>query len=540
MGDPVPENCGCIARVLCSNTEGVLGMNEIAPRAIPLRQRLQEVVALLALLGMVARQQLLERNAVVDWDLWWHLRVGRWITENFAVPQTGLFSRTVGDRPWVAYSWGFEVLLSRAEHWFGLSGVVLFCDAMVMVVAFAIFWMLRRLSGQFWTALLLATVAMWAIYHNTSPRPVLFSITFFAVILALVLEANRTGDVRGLYWLPAIFLVWSNIHIQFIYGLFLVTLFVGVAVAQQIAQTSGETIPFLRVRETPLPLAPLGLVYAGCVAATLIGPYSIKLYRVVLIYAQSQIAYDTITELQALSFRTGAHYVQLLLVAAGFFALGRSRKGIDLFKALLLTIATVVAFRTTRDSWFVCVPCVAVIAEQCAGEQREASASYTQRGIEFVAALLMLVLMGRVYNINEASLKQTMATRLPVSSADFIKSNGLPGPLYNTLNYGGYLIWALPNHPVSIDGRNDLYGDQIDLRYWNVLRGLPEWQIDPDIESANTLLVDRGYPLVDAIAGDRRFRLVHIDECSAVFIRVRGAASAPNATTPHPDKGEAK
>ena len=501
-------------------------MNDVAQRASRIRELVSQSFALLALLAVVARQQLIERNAVVDFDIWWHLRVGRWITENFAVPRTGLFSRTVSDRAWVAYSWGFEVLLARAEHWFGLPGVMLICVAMVMMVVFALFWMLLRLSGQFWTAILLAAIGMWAIYHNTAPRPILFSMAFFCVMLALILDANRTARIEPLYLLPPIFLLWSNIHIQFIYGLFLITLFLGVNVAEYILKKSGERLPYLMEREAMLPLRRLAVVYMACILATLIGPYSFRLYGVVLEYAHSQVAYQSITELQALSFRTSAHYIQLLLVAAGFFALGRSRKGVDLFKLALLTIATVVAFRTTRDAWFVCIPCLAVIAEQCAPEQREAPAPVLQRTVEFVAAIVMLVLLGRVYDVNDASLKQTMALRLPVHSAEYINANHLPGPLYNTLNFGGYLIWWMPNYPVSIDGRNDLYGDEIDSRYWNSLRGFPEWRLDPDIESANTLLLDRQFPLVDAIYNDPRFRLVHTDECGAVFVRIRGGADA--------------
>ncbi len=52
-----------------------------------------------------------------------YLKVGDWIVQNRALPHTGILSRTAVDRPWVAYSWGYEVLLSRAYAWFGLIGI---------------------------------------------------------------------------------------------------------------------------------------------------------------------------------------------------------------------------------------------------------------------------------------------------------------------------------------------------------------------------------------------------------------------------------
>ena len=61
----------------------------------------------------------------------------------------------------------------------------------------------------------------------------------FCVTLTLVLEAHRTGRVQLLYWLPLIFLLWANLHIQFIYGLFVVGLLLAVNLAQRLAARLG-------------------------------------------------------------------------------------------------------------------------------------------------------------------------------------------------------------------------------------------------------------------------------------------------------------
>lgn len=479
-----------------------------------------EFAALLTLLGLVAHREIMDCNAVLDFDIWWHLRVGRWISENLSVPHTGLFSRTAADRPWVAYSWGFEVLVSQVERWFGLVGLTIFCAVLVLLVVFALYWLLRRVSGDFWTAWALTAVGTWAIYHNTAPRPVLFSIAFFCIVLGLILETNLTSSARPLYWLPPIFLLWANLHIQFIYGLFLLTLFVLVVALQQLAQSRGISHPFFRYREAAIPLKSLLGILAASFVATLIGPYSFRLYQVIAEYAGSTASYEWISELQALSFRNSAHYAQLLITVAAFLALGRSRKGVDPFKLALLTIATVVAYRTTRDSWFICIPALAVIAEELAPEKPE-SESHLQTGLGLVAAVAVVLLLAWSYEISDQTLKAKMKGKFPVDSVEFIRAAKLPGPIYNTLNFGGYLIWSLPDHPVSIDGRNDLYGDTVDARYWNTLRGRPEWVADPDINNANTLLVDRAYPLVDFVASDPRFQRVFMDARSVVFVRRR-------------------
>ena len=47
--------------------------------------------------------------------------------------------------------------------------------------------------------------------------------------------------------------------------------------------------------------------------------------------------------------------------------------------------------------------------------------------------------------------------QFPVRAVEYLRQHPLPGPMYNTYGYGGYLIWSLPEHKVFIDGRADVY-----------------------------------------------------------------------------------
>ena len=42
--------------------------------------------------------------------------------------------------------------MSRAYAWFGLLGIGVYGTLLTLGVAYSIYWMLRRLSGRFWTA----------------------------------------------------------------------------------------------------------------------------------------------------------------------------------------------------------------------------------------------------------------------------------------------------------------------------------------------------------------------------------------------------
>src|SRR5258706_15530490 len=60
-----------------------------------------------------------------DPDLFWHLRLGRWILDNHAVPHGELFSFTAQGNHMVAHEWGSEGLFTLLDRAGGLLLVAL-------------------------------------------------------------------------------------------------------------------------------------------------------------------------------------------------------------------------------------------------------------------------------------------------------------------------------------------------------------------------------------------------------------------------------
>ena len=325
-----------------------------------LRLRAVRLGALIIQFAVVGVMALRLKYFVLDPDIWWHLKVGDWIVDHLAVPHTGILSRTAANLPWVAYSWGYEVLLSRAYAWFGLIGIGVFGTLLTLAVACSIYWMLLRLSGNFWIAWLITWIVCWSFLFNGTPRPFFFSIALFAVTLTILFGANRSGRVQPLYWLPLIFWLWANLHIQFIYGLFLFGLFAGVNLAERLAARL-RILP--RVFSPPtLPLANLWLAFAGCILATLLGPYTYHPYLVVLEYSKAKLAYSIIIELQPLSFRGYSHFLELFIAASGFFAVGWHARADSSDLDSSIPIAT----RSISSSWRFSPPAVSSLSAPCA------------------------------------------------------------------------------------------------------------------------------------------------------------------------------
>ena len=482
-----------------------------------LRFRPLQLLGLAAFLAAIGGMSFYTKLCVIDNDIWWHLKVGDWMVEHLAVPHTGILSRTAATRPWVAYSWGYEVLMSLVYKWFGLMGIGLYGTLITILVAYGVYWMLRRISGRFWVALVLAALTCWAFLFNGMPRPVFFSIALFCVTLALLLEANRTGRVELLYWLPLIFWVWGNLHIQFIYGLFLIGLLVGTTLAQRIADSWGIAPSFL-VPAT-LPSLPLLGVFASCLLATLIGPNFYHPYIAVYEYSKAKFAYNVIIELQPLSFRGSSHYVQLLLTACGFFAVGW-RKKIDLFKLAMMTACSLVAYRTMRDAWFVAIPAAACIADFPVAEAECDAAENWMENLGVAAAVVVLLLViSRGTDFTSRDLDRAISSEYPVNAVNFLRRNPQPGPLYNNLGWGGFLMWYMPDYPVAIDGRNDLYGDELDQLFYASQSAEAGYTTDPYLNEAGVVVLAADLPLAKILTADPRFKLIYQDSLAVVFGR---------------------
>ena len=477
-----------------------------------------QVLALAIFLATVALLSLQRKLSVLGADIWWHLKVGEWIVQHHAFPHTGILSRTAADRPWIAYSWGYEVLLSRAYAWFGLPGVAFYGALLTVMVAFDVFWMARRLSGRFWPALLLAALCCYSfLLMRVAPRPAFFSIALFCVVLTLLLEALRTGHVLNLYCLPLLFLLWANLHIQFIYGLAVVALLLVVNVVLQLAEHVGSASNYLVPRS--LPTKQLAAILALCVLATMIGPYSYDLYGVILRYSQAKVPYAMVQELQPFRLHFYGNYLQLLLTAAAFLLIGWQKK-LDLFKLALLALATFLALRTMRDAWFQCVAAAACIADigWTHSEAEEGETPLELAGV--VAAVVLATVFGaHAVNFNRPALENAMSAVFPVDAANYLRQNPAPGPLWNIFDWGGFLAWYLPEYPVSIDGRTDLYGDALVDRLYQTEQADRGWRDDPYLNESGIVLLRTRDPLTPLLQNDPRFRQVYEDRIATIFLR---------------------
>ena len=315
-------------------------------------------------------------------------------------------------------------------------------------------------------------------------------------------------------WLVPLFALWANVHIQFVLGLAVL----GLALIEPLLarlvprQISGDCSP-------AIPFAWMLSVVALCVGATLVNPYHYHLYEVALQLVGQSRLWDLIQELGAMPFRSIENWIVLAVTVAAAFALGLRLRHVPLLLVLLFPLAVYSGFRSQRDVWFVLLVGLAVVAYAVPKPDAGKRIVPPRWNWGVAGAVALAVVAGSLLP-GESRLRRRVDEGFPVHAARFIAQERCYGPMFNPFDWGGYLIFHLPQVPVSIDGRTMVHGQTRILRHADTLRGLEGWGDDPELTRARLVLLRRHAALTSLLKLDDRFELIYEDSVAVVFARI--------------------
>jgi hypothetical protein len=447
-------------------------------------ERLVKWITFLAVFAMAARIS-------VDTDTWWHLRAGAWILENMAVPQVDLFSYTRYGELWQYPGWIVEVPMYVIYRTLGPGGLNLWTAAMVTIT----FWFVwQTLSGGPFLRAFVIVLAAAASGVYWAARPYLVTFLLAAVFL-WILEDYRWRRIRLRSWrvwlLPILMILWANSHGGFaigflIWGVYFI-LELGVVGWQGFkgrreSGSQSSLVNYWRVIR-------LGLVGLLMVLAVMINPSG----PVMLLYPIKTIGIgslqDYIQEWQSPNFHFLSVQPFAWLILLTFAAVGASRRRIAFTDFALSAGFVFMGLIAGRNIALFALVAPMVITRHLSpiasviGRQFGLKAISTQPTKGFRSflniAILILLASAVVFKISliypKSANEEVFRELLPVEAVAFIKEEKPPGRLFNSYNWGGYLLWALPEYPVFIDGRTDLFSDEVIEEWIQVMRVEEGW-----------------------------------------------------------------
>jgi hypothetical protein len=440
-------------------------------------------------------------------DYWWYLRLGKDVLESGAVPVVDTYSSIQAGQPIVYQSWLSAVFLWLAYKTAAMS-LTIFFVAVLIGLTYAMLWLLMRQGGIGpRLASVLTLMAGLSGSNNWGVRPQLFIYPLFLAVLWLLLKWQN-HEHKFLWLLVPISLAWTNLHGSFI----LFFILVGLA----FVFGAGDRNKLLWIALAAL-------------AVTLINPRGFVLWQSVIGTFTSPGIRDLSPEWlpplnQGWQMNIFFAWLILLVPLAAF-----ARRRLSIFEWMLFISFTWLALTGIRyviwDLFIVSALTASLMPESIAqrfDQTQDAKIQSLNYGLGFVFLLIPLMLLPGVREGWWKESPPALDPHTPVAAADWLAVHPeLPGPMWNDVVFGSYLIHATPSRPVSMDTRIQvIYTVKQARDYLSVQAAQEGWETKLKDEGVNLLFLASTQPaLVKAVQNSNKWCEQYHDDVSFIFSR---------------------
>src|SRR5271154_3373745 len=199
------------------------------------------------------------------YDLGWHLAAGDLIRDRGNIPFQDPWSSTLADKQWYNLSWLWDVIASALFQYTKFSGLILFvvaCGAVIVGYLTSV----CLSSGASAIAVCISVLAACLLYPAFAAFPNIYlaaSPNISTILFSVIFYGECLKRTRRRFLLPAIMLLWANLHGGFLLGLLIVGVFCGVAL----------------LRRDWVNFKIYGFAGVGCFIATFINPLGWHIYE---------------------------------------------------------------------------------------------------------------------------------------------------------------------------------------------------------------------------------------------------------------------
>ena len=452
-----------------------------------------------------------------DSDSMWQIRVGQWILEHGAMPQTDVLSFTRYGEPWISSSWLSQVLYAIAYGPGDWAGPVILTSIAIGLTV-AIFMHLLSPYFDAARAILITTLALLMSTTHLFARPHVLALPILLAFIGGLMAAADRRTHPSLLLLPLMAL-WTNLHGGFVLGLALIGP-IGL-------EAVWSTEPDRRVR-LALRWALFGV---AAVVASCLTPYGWNsLLGAMKILSLGKLL-SLIWEWMPADFSKFSFFEAALLGLIGIAFYRKLTLSVPRIMLLLGLIWMALTHVRNIEVFAFIVPLVLAkpIAEQWGTAQR-----FDQtRSMPVITILAAVAIAVGAWATTKVFVAQHPFKFLPhitpVAAVDILQQRQAQR-VFSTAPFGGYMITR--DMKVFIDGRAELYGEQFVLDYFNaiearnvgeLLKLLDRYQIDATLLNATS---PAGYAL-DQVKDWKR---LYKDDTAVIHVRTQTQTSTQSAT----------
>lgn len=400
-------------------------------------------------------------------DIWWHLAAGREMVRRKAFLYTDTFAYSSSETGWIDVHWFFQLVVYFLHS---VGGVALLVWTKILAVFVAVI-VISYAQKDKWCRFFTASLMVVLLYHArylVLMRPILITIMAMVLYITVLERYSTARNRRVLLWLIPVQLVWTNSQGLFILGpVILGCYWLGELIKTLLGRSDG-----LQNRGTFGSHVNLTVALLVIVLSTLVNPYGIqgalfpfKLFERIdpsyaNIYSRNISENIPLMSLEGLDRRY--MYVVFAVTAIALIGFVLNRKKVRWSHVLLTLAFFSLAYMAKRNILLYFVVVAPVLAANLADIRIAVSRRNLRKGRVLhltVSGILMALIAHSAYSharVVGHYPSRTMVSpfRVPRKAVEFLQKNPAPGALFNTVRYGGYLIWKLyPSREVFIDGR---------------------------------------------------------------------------------------
>lgn len=399
---------------------------------------------------------------VSEYDVWFHLTLGREILNSTTVPTSDHFTLLNLGRPFIDSQWLFQLLIASG---YNLAGA--YWLQAIQISLWGLTFLFVYLSTTKWVSstvsfLLLLLVAI-ACENRFTVRPELVSVLMLALYYWR-LQAGKYRTLSDIGLLIILQVIWANSHGIFVIGPFLAGCYL---VDALLKGKRGEG--YTEARK-------LGTLTAAMTLAGMITPYGLDSIRFALSLitavnpAFSEV-YRTIVELQS-PFSPGNRetvgFWFYLLIMSGYLCslvtvIAERRKELPIARTLVVIAMLATSLTGIRN-----MPLFALVALPLTAEYQVLIKSSLYRWICFGTIALLMTVAGLIWSPPNVIKQLAWAKHdfgagfsgdsVPLGLSSFLDRIAFTGPVFNSQTLGGY--YAFHGYPARIpfyDGRFEAY-----------------------------------------------------------------------------------
>lgn len=477
-------------------------------------------------------------------DLWGHVSYGRHIAETGRIPATEPLMPLSEGVPFVDSAWLSQLAFYGLETSLGTAGLKFIYAATIAIMLLILTIRLRDMSHRVVITalgLMMFLVCEWK--SMTIIRPQLFALCWFLALIGLTQSRgwSRSGSSRfgSSQWrwfaVPALMTLWANMHGSFVIGLgYLGCLFVGRFFDALVRTRSLK----FAIQNTAV-FRTFVLVNLAIVAC-LINPYGIRLYEEVLTFGnhpnlQAIVEWDALT-LRMFQGKAALASALLLLVVYRW-----SPRRVGFAEPLLLCGLGIAMLNSSRlivwwaplAAWYFALHASAIWKQR--GETLQLSApERSGRWTVITAACLWIcfaitpmgyrVLHGAQTDPEQrqAEFEAHVSDQTPVEAVAYLHEHPPQGLLFNTYEWGDYLLYAGPEDTqVFLASHAHLVPPEIWRHYLRIQGAGTGWDDLLDRYGIDTIIVDHQMRshFISRLKLHRSWELEYSDSVAAIFVR---------------------